>query len=176
MGKEAIKQNENLFGETRTDKFIKNLDFTFRNGIDRVSNDLINKTDLELGVLFQAYSPSVSNQGYYEPIIIEIVTRFESQILPIGPPVHHMGVGGGIGSTTHTGIVWAQVGNAEYLVQFNWVSVVTVEPRYVFVTFIDSDLKDPTIASQPGGILTLPSYAIFGFPSTIPQNATAKMV
>jgi hypothetical protein len=179
VGKEAIKANANaLFGETDTDIFIRNLKSAFRKGTDAVNVDLPNRTDEELGVMAAIYDPSVSNEAHYIPIIKDLVSRFQRQVLPIGPPKRHRG-GGRLMEfqwTTQTRIVWAQVGSAEYLVQIGLVQ--NGADVFSFETFIDSDLKDAAIARarelQPGEIQTLQSHDILYFPSTIPTNAARK--
>jgi len=122
----------------------------------------------------------------YELVATAMLKHFISQIQPIG--LIEMGTEGSTieperTRITQTGIAWARVGSAEYLVQMKVTNVLR-EGRPIrdsaleFVTFITPDVKDLALAKalevQPRKIQTIESSSIRGFPSTIPADAVLK--
>ena len=145
VGKEATKANaQALFGETDTDIFIRNLKKSFREAIDKVNGDLPIRTDLELGVLSELTIEVCPMKTITFQSSRELVSRFRHQVIPIGKIKSHSKR---IGTDwadweTESGVVWAQVGTDEYLVQYTRTNYMFSEGSYSFVTFVDSDLMD----------------------------------
>jgi Domain of unknown function (DUF4157) len=177
VGKELIKSyDQALFGETDVDVFLGTLAKSFRESIDSVNAKLSTLTDSDLGVVAAAYDPSVSDENYYKPIIKDLVSRFEKQVLPIGPPKHRRGQGrmADIDWTEQTDIVWAQVGSRKYLVKVFMMDV-GFGSKISFSGFIDRDLKEAALARASmltGGTATISSRDIAKFPVSIPEKAT----
>jgi hypothetical protein len=91
FGREFLKGETKLEGETEVDTFLNKLEDLFNKGADEVDKHLPDLSDDALGITCAAYDPSVASLNQFRTAVDKLVARYESQVKPIGTTEYHWG-------------------------------------------------------------------------------------
>jgi len=91
FGREFLKGETKLEGETEVDAFLNKLEDLFNKGADEVDKHLPDLSDDALGITCAAYDPSVASLNQFRSAVDKLVAKFESQVKPIGTTEYHWG-------------------------------------------------------------------------------------